>query len=182
VNRIGVLLGIKPSGFSYKYDGQSTGLDTLININGYYRSEYPMVSRFNYEFENDYSFIFFNNGLVCCTWMDPIMIFTNYNNKYNNKPLWGSYRLFNDTIRIQLLGDADPAQKYISTSYYEFIIKNKTTIEFTENNSSKINYNDNEKWGYELNEKNRVFNFHPLETRIDSTTWLFKKKWFYKKE
>jgi len=181
VSRIGILLGIKPSGFSYKYDGQNTGLDTLINLNGYYRSKYPMASRFGSEYKINFSVMFYNNGLMCYTGLDPVMIFTNHNNIYNNKPVWGSYRLFNDTIKVQLLVDPDPAQSYISTSHYEYVIINDSTIEFTENNSSRINYDKNERWGYELNEKNKIFKFHPLISRIDSTNWLLKKKWFYKR-
>ncbi|MDR1883328.1 MAG: hypothetical protein LBR26_11195 [Prevotella sp.] len=51
--------------------------------------------------------------------------------------------------------------------FVNFIINSKDEIEF---------------WNPNESASRLVYEFHPLENRIDSINWLLKKKWFYKKE
>ncbi|MDH6354069.1 hypothetical protein M2132_000391 [Dysgonomonas sp. PH5-45] len=77
---------IKPIGFKYKYDGKYTGIDTLINIEGYY-----------YDGGSHY-IMFYSDGLASSYShrMDTIT---------HRSPVWGNYVLSKDTIKFQKVVD-----------------------------------------------------------------------------
>lgn len=158
---------IKPKSFTYLYDGKYTGIDTMINIKGYYVND---------SFDCPIGIVtskvmFYEDGIFCATTADDIKNYLSSDGKYRVEN-WGSYYLVGDTIKGQTINKG-PIDDIARTTTWEFKInsKNKITILKRERDDH-------------LQSPSRdlcLFTFHPLENRIDSTNWLLKKKWFYKK-
>jgi len=92
-----------PRNFTYHYTGEYTGLDTLINTNGYYISQYACDTAF-------YSmYLFFPNGLftiATTSRITPELI--DYfeaggMSKTIQYPLWGTYQIEGDLIKTQVI-------------------------------------------------------------------------------
>lgn len=105
--------------------------------------------------------MFYKDGLICRTFANPLELFRdNLDKSYNT---WGTYSINKDTIKCQFVSD-DGLMVGVSVYKSIYIIKDKNIIvEFISKDIQK------------------QYSFHPLENRIDSTNWLLKKKWFYKK-
>ena len=148
----------KPAGFKYKYDGAYTGLDTIINTNGYYMSRESSPSVNNSRKYNNY--IFYTDGLVC---------YLNDNNPHKSfkersviPGSWGRYIISKDTIKCQFIINHG-VMGGIALGKVDFLIINNSLIK-------------------EMDDSNPEYVFNRLDTKIDSTNWLLKKKWFYKKD
>lgn len=94
---------IQPKNFSYFYTKENTGLDKLINLDGYYVCEHGCDSTF-------YSiFMFYPDGLF--TIATTSRLFSELtesfekggNDKISKYPLWGSYVIEKDIIRTQVV-------------------------------------------------------------------------------
>lgn len=92
-----------PNNYSYFYDKQNTGLDQLIDLDGYYVSQFGCDSTF-------FSvFMFYPDGLftiATASEVSPELIdcFVNGGkSKICQYPLWGVYRLEGDTIKTQVI-------------------------------------------------------------------------------
>lgn len=148
----------KPSGFKYKYTGKYTGLDTLIFIDGYYKS----VERQSiYDDKYHSALMFYRDGIVCFSST------TNLLKSFRDgiyPPGWGTYRIYGDTIRSQII-PIESTQNGAPISKSMYIILSDTTIAEIDREGKKV-----------------LHTFYPLEERIDSTNWLLKKKWFWEKE
>lgn len=178
------LLGIipsfagKPKEFTATYTGKSTGLNKLININGFYFHPYSYVdtiwgsnTKYRLETVNSMSvYMFYEDGIF---WnqniradsmsLDSISkyITPKYKTMLNNTFDWGSYSINKlHTIEIQ----------QIDYSFQLGSIVRKPTFEIISKDSI-----------FEI-PSNRIYVFHPLATRVDSTNWLLNKKWFWKKD
>lgn len=158
---------IKPKSFTHLYDGKYTGIDTMININGYYVNDYtdcPIGV-------SGYKIMFYENGIFCATSADDIQNYFLADGKYRPES-WGSYFLVGDTIKGQTINKG-PIDDIARTTTWEFKINSKNTITLL-----KRERDDH------LQSPSRdlcLFAFYPLESRIDSTNWLLKKKWFWVK-
>lgn len=148
----------KPKQFIYPYDGENTGLDSLINIDGYY-------SKLGYA---DKILLFYRDGIfISNNFRDTafaskkIVKVDTLKNSYEHswyKGLHGRYIIKDDSILAQdiVYTFTDGSNAY--TNKYKII--SKDTI-------------------FDTLEK-KTYVFHSLPNRIDSANWLFKKKWFYK--
>ncbi len=149
-----------PRGFTYKYTGEYNGIDSLINIDGYFVATEPLktLSR-GKPYDSYSSFALYNNALA-----------------YNNMSgYWGVYDIRGDTIDIQYIADSYVVQG--ATSYAtKYLIISKNELEVLE------------KSGIKNITKTEYFSNHILQ-RSDSSRiipnssdcpWL-KKKWFWKK-
>ena len=95
----------KPLGFTNYFTDEYTGIDTLININGYFLVEEKC--------ENDFYnvFMFYPNGLFTqasanIVDSDFITCFTQeVGSNICKYPSWGTYEINNDTIKTQLIVD-----------------------------------------------------------------------------
>ena len=144
----------KPKDFTNLYDGKYTGLDTLINIDGVYYNKY-----------NKLAVLFYRDGIsIYSSYIDIVSDYTKGSGwdiyKGESKIIYGRYIVSGDTIIAQQIRTTFTDGTQCST--YKYLIKSKTEIIETKSKS--------------------VFKFYPLENRMDSTTWLLNKKWFYKKE
>lgn len=149
-------MGLKPSKFSIKYDGIYTGLDTLINLNGYYTS----IGSGNESYGN---FLFYNEGQV---------VFTNsgradhYFEKRYKEVLdsWGTYRMSGNTIDVQIIVDQGTNGPGYRVLNFKFEIEtSKSLVSLTPF------------------DKGTIYTFYPLENKIDSLQNRYLKKGWYKK-
>ena len=91
-----------PKDFTYRYDGINTGLDALINIDGYYVSEHGCDSAF-------YSvYMFYPDGLFTIATVSKVSdelidCFAGRDSNIYKYPSWGIYRVENGLIRTQVL-------------------------------------------------------------------------------
>ncbi|NDW19301.1 hypothetical protein D0T53_10295 [Dysgonomonas sp. 216] len=155
----------RPSGFIYKYDGKYTSLDTLIDIDGYYKSNEPILQLYpSHKTQIPlYSCImFYRDGLVCCSSTGtPYESF-----KDGLYPVgWGTYIIMGDTIKCQFI-PKESVENGAPITNRNFLIVSISELK--------------EICPVHLNDDN--YSFHPLENRIDSTNWLLKKKWFWEKD
>lgn len=148
-----------PKSFTYKYDGEYTGIDTLIFTNGYYKIQEP---KYDYAGKPFYSnLLFYENGLVCYAIADNASVI--FKEGLYPVSAWGSYQIIADTIKCQFITD-DGVMSGINISKRNYIIDSKSQI-------SEIN----------IHEINLRYSFQPLDSRIGYDNWLLKKKWFWEK-
>jgi len=165
--------------FTNYYTGNYTGLDTLINLQGYYISS--SCDPFYYTMT-----MFYNNGLAIHSTIpdnDVSDFFINvYEGKLKNeysRLWWGSYVIKNDTIKLQ----TDVPESFLYPSgtfilYSDFKIFPDGKIQLVSN------YLLGDSWHYDQKvysaDCNKPSVFFPIETKADSKKCpLLKKKWFW---
>jgi hypothetical protein len=163
--------------FKYCFDGEKTGLDTLINIHGYYAPD-TIIRKSNNILPKDTlhpAFIFFDNGFVDA---DVNISFFNENVSFFVKR-WGGdfgrYILHADTIKLQVVMPPGEMSRETYEVWYKIIDKNtiqKIYAGLGENEVPRI-----------LPPLNpyaeQVFIFRPFEIKIKpEDTWIYKKRWF----
>lgn len=154
--------------FVFKFDGKDKGLDSLINIDGYYylKTDVDKCSEMMFYRDGTYS--------SCPDYLHNSEI----EDTINSIRSWGSYRIFHDTIKIQSI------YKVVNFPYYKFmderwfkVIGRDTIVEVF---YSCYYYGDPK---YDLTFKyNDTAIFIPLETRPDSTCWLKEEDWAWEKK
>ncbi|MFR9166178.1 MAG: hypothetical protein ACLVKO_08200 [Dysgonomonas sp.] len=147
-------------GFTYKYDGQYTGLDTLLNIQGYYIYPTSIVN----VGQSNYNVKFFLNGLYCSSLSNDSINMFDDNSSYI---YWGRYILSGDTIKVQVVDD-EGLLGGIRTIYVSYQIVSKDLIK-------RLN-------SFEKPESTMIYQFKPtMPDPFLPDCWLLKKKWFWKK-
>lgn len=164
---------LKPRGFTNTFEDKYTGLDTLINIEGYYSSKKELG-------DNDFFsiYMFYSNGIFVRTGVTMIIpeVIESFTGKYPDCRFidWGTYRINKDTIHAELIV-TDGWLYRPETVKIDYIIlpdpilpKEKTTGYVVKDDS--LHYM-------------AIGEFHPLESKRDykDCPWL-KKKWFYKRK
>lgn len=168
----------KPSGFSYKYDGENTGLDSLLFMHGYFMTEKDNdVSILTYErYGIDgyyYAKMFYPDGLICSVSssdsLDIPRAFSE-NSEIKNWLTWGRYIVSGDTIKIQYIFDTGAMAGGVQTSHSSYKIIGKNKIKEIKDTKSKDKRPEKE------------YTFYPLLNRLSPANcpWL-KKGWFRKK-
>jgi len=150
----------KPKDFTFLYDGAYTGIDTLIHIDGCYYNPYGNRVR-----------MFYQDGIsISSAVKDSLSIYESVTkgkgwdvHHGKSTTIYGRYIIKKDTIINQ---------RIYYDLYWGSLAKEEKYLIIAKDKLLKINRNT----------ENDLYEFVPLENRMDSTTWLFKKKWFYKKE
>ena len=189
------------SRFAYCYDGQNTGIDTLINTDGYY-SMGCITDRWGYlgKYEHiiDTVFVnlmFYKNGIFIYNFDDynhniP-QYFKNiveYTKNGNDIPFfqrfyWGLYIISGDTIITQYVNHPSPLSLTWLARENRYKIIDSNTIQYI---YSKILDRKTE-------EERKIFqksmeqslsdylpaSFIPVEVKPSSDCWLKKEKWFW---
>jgi len=176
----------RPKPWTHPYIANAyTGLDTLININGYY------VTQNSDNNGKLYSTMFYDNGLCVSTntriyLADLEKDTTTLNKVYSNQEIseymrdytsWGTYDVYNDTIKtytIENLFGCDGTRKNVISSTY-LISKDKQLKQIYISSSNK-------EYGY-----TRILDtpciFYPIENKRSSDECPYlDKKWFYRKD
>jgi len=145
----------KPKKFTLLYDGQNTGLDKLIKINGAY---YNPKENMAFLFYSDG--IFINSGVLSEEHIQSSFSKgSGWDNDKGNASIYGRYIVRGDTIIGQEIDKTFTDKGKVYT--YRFIILSENKIKSVRTN--------------------QILYFVPIENRMDSTNWMFKKDWFYKK-
>ena len=173
---------MEPRGFTYHFDGKYTGLDTLIDIEGYYYFKTECESKSTVE----QMIMFYPNGLLLIAYAEipeEISFCFEDNDKVDKCQFssWGVYQIFGDTITIQKIVNYGPLY---GTKLFcqEFkILDNKEIINVA--NYHKSEHNNRGCGDYKENTCPTIAKFRKLESKRDyqDCPWL-EKKWFYSKE
>ena len=99
--------------FIYCYNGNNTGLDTLIDIDGYYTMNKIFTKQGNTKSYNKYNFVFYNDGFFIYR----------FDTLYNFN-LCGRYIVSKDTIKAQFL-DKSHVNPEINEIWLKIIDKNR---------------------------------------------------------
>ncbi|PXV62117.1 hypothetical protein CLV62_12272 [Dysgonomonas alginatilytica] len=169
---------VKPKDFTYLYTAGYTGLDTLINIDGYYVAQRECDSTFSSVF------MFYPDGLFTIATTSDV---SNLKDCFENGgksnlcqyPSWGTYRIEGNTIKTQTIRQEGMG---ISTIFRDYEIGDAQTL---------INISDyvvpqNTNLGYMKdypsfleNQCPEVATFYPLgKKRSEKDCPLLNKKWF----
>lgn len=146
----------------FKYDGEYTGIDSLVFIHGYFQS----LNTLSEPDENRYiGIMFYPNGILCrVASSNPSSAFSGVE---GYKPTaWGNYTISNDTIKVQYINNYGMDGGMV-VGHFSYLINSYTEIK---------------ELARDKKEANVILRFHPLDNRIGFDNWLLKKKWFYKKE
>jgi len=155
----------RPKGFTYKYDAKYTGIDTLLNVDGYFFGS------------NRHALYIYRDGTMANyeTWKP-----TSFDTKDKFFPQWGVYRVMSDTIKAQTivnLGGSGPMR----TGMYTYIIRSKDEVElFSE--AFYVNNPESLKKNLKVDTLSIPLKFTSYPNRTDSAHWVKKHKWFWDKE
>jgi len=145
----------KPKKFTLLYDGQNTGLDKLIRMKGTY-----------YDPKQNTAILFYSDGIFIYSGVsnqehiqESYSKGSGWENMKGNASIYGRYILRGDTIIGQIINNTFTDKGKVYT--YEYTILSEDRIKSVLSN--------------------RILYFVPIENRMDSTNWMFKKDWFYKK-
>lgn len=170
----------KPTGFTINYNKNiDTGIDSLINIDGYYLMQRECDSTF-YS-----SFIFYPDGLFCIATGTDLSdvsqcFFSNEETTLCKNLSWGLYTIYNDTIKTQTLRQEGMAFSVIYRDYLiqkdkslvnisDYVISGNTTIGYMKNYPSFMN---------NLCSSKSQFISVKKAKRSSSLCPYFNKKWF----
>lgn len=169
---------IKPKDFTYPYTKEYTGLDTLININGYYVTQRECDSTF---FS---AFMFYPDGLFTIATASNISDLTDCfenggKSNFCQYPSWGTYRVTGDTIKTQTIRQEGMG---ICTIFRDYEIKGAEILI----NISDYVYPHNTNLGYmkdypsfQKNKCAKATAFYPLAKKRNREDCPFiTKKWF----
>lgn len=186
-------LWFKPKYFTYLYDGKDTGIDSIIEVVGYYQSdvfipEGDSALVINKRFLDSYKpsvklYLIYKNGTIMETGSraekNKTEDMIDKNTPKTSRAMhlsyqWGRYKLVNDTIKAQFIIDVGPMSKPVVVDTW-FLIKSNKMLE--------IIYSKNLTQDMFTVDLGMRFHFHPYPNRIDST-WNphLKRKWFWDKD
>lgn len=188
--------------FTYCYDGQYTGIDKLINVDGYYtigeeRDTYGINAVFIHKIDTfNTNFMFWRDGTFLYNFFDYNNDIPKYlknivdNTKKGKKDnfykyfSWGRYIICGDTIKAQYIHAPNGLNDFWYGYEIAFKIINKTTLKYLPTESKTLNYyaTDIEINEMKENEKQSKYlpaTFVPVEVIPSSDCWIKKKKWFW---
>jgi len=171
-----------PKNFTYKYQKEITGLEKLIDINGYYISQHGCDTSF-------YSiYMFYPDGLFTIATTSQILpelidCFKNGEKSAVCKyPLWGTYRIEGNLIKTQVLrmeGDGC----VIFRDYKILLDGNIINVsDYVQPEYTSLGYMENYP-SFTANPCEKIALFHPLSSKRNiSDCPLLNKKWFNNKK
>lgn len=178
-----MLLGCQsyPKNFTYYYSDQNTGLDKLIDIDGYYISQHGCDSAF-------YSmYMFYPNGLFTIATTRKIL--SELTDCFENGgvstichyPLWGTYKVEGNLIKTQVIR----TEGHGCVIFRDYrILPNKNIVnvsDYIQSQYTNLGYMSNYP-SFVSSECSKEAVFYPLQSKRDSTACPFlKKKWFWEK-
>lgn len=194
--------------FIFCYKGKDTEIDSLININGYFKlgetpgGSYGFGSKITIIDTNFTVFMFFNDGVFLTQIGDyqyPKNIQKYFaevaeNTKYGEKDLfyqafnWGCYRISGDTIKTQYINHSSVFYPDWMLTEEWFKVLNRNTLKSIYRQKlygdykAQYDFRKNEGNKYTWYEKNYTLypaNFVPLSNLPNSDGWLKEKKWFW---
>lgn len=169
---------IKPKDFTYLYTAEYTGLDTLINIDGYYVAQRECDSTF-------FSvFMFYPDGLFTIATTSNVSDLQDCFERGGKSnlcqyPSWGTYRIDGNTIKTQTIRQEGMGICTIFRDYEIGVGKNLiNTSDYVYPENTNLGYMEGYPSFYE-NECFRIARFYSLDNRRSTQNCPFlNKKWF----
>ncbi|MDP4291183.1 MAG: hypothetical protein Q8908_08890 [Bacteroidota bacterium] len=190
--------------FTYCYDGKKTGIESKLNINGYFVSAEPfdryMIGNFKkHEIDTFYNYtMFFEDGIFVDNFQDENLIRklkgqsniqqyikeiiedkgSKSSSLFYESGRWGRYIINGDTIKGQYI--AHYGYLWPAFEIWYKIIDRNTFIEFNWKSIDKMSKTDlqNEE-AYKREKKYYPSKFIPLPAKPSSDCWLKKEDWFW---
>lgn len=160
---------LRPKGMKHLHTGRYTGLDTIINIDGYYINYYTSKYRFR-------GIMFYRDGSVQFQIRDFYQsedkyvenVIENKQSKKIGNPYWGGWGSYQQL--------SDSLIEVTTSLWYDKVSRIESTTSvfkiLDENHLLQID-------GWNCNEN--PFEFRLYLNRPDSTNWLLEKEWFWKR-
>jgi hypothetical protein len=192
---------------TYCYNGLDTGLDTLININGYYNLTYIWERDERYTTKGQWvhkidtmhsNIMFYNDGMFASGLWGRDLNNRNYINRdiqyYFNvleesenitigASYRGSYKISGDTIKTQYINHSSALTNVWMAFETWYKVIDKNTIKIIARKKLYYDRMNQDKSEMDLhlldNNDQKTLSFFPIQTRLDSDCWLKKKKWFW---
>lgn len=188
--------------FTYCYDGQNTGIDTLINIDGYYKITCLQERDERYTTKGQWvhkidtlctNLMFYKDGIFVNEFNDPdrnrkdIQLYfkklvKNKKNKKLNARFYGIYKIYRDTIKTQYINYTGLTNTWMAYETWYKVI-NKGTIKIIAGRQLFYDRENPDKSVMNLKMTNKEDSyaavFIPVEVRPGSDCWLKNKKWFW---
>lgn len=173
---------VAPPNFTYFYKDENTGLDKLIDIDGYYVSQRECDSTF-------FSmYMFYPNGLFTIATMSSLhpelteCFAKGGNSPLSKYPIWGTYRIEGNLIKTQVIRFEGKGW----TIFRDYRIQSDGSIvnvsDYIEPEYTNLGYLENYP-SFKNNDCEKLATFYQLQTKRDSTECpLLKKKWFREKK
>jgi|TARA_B110000037_G_scaffold214108_2_gene269517 hypothetical protein len=162
--------------FNDCFDGKETGLDSLINIKGFYYlgKDYNNISTGE--------FLFYDNGFVHTRNGEYWLKQDFEDSKYGS---FGKYTVSNDTIKTYIV--SDPLGMGVNGYKVWFKIINYNSIELIYRGDTKniTEFNierskENIKADSYYKERGTIYKFSPIKSKPDiNKTYIMNKKWFW---
>jgi hypothetical protein len=179
------------------YNGNYTGLDTLINVHGYYtkmtirdqRGGYGMKDGKYQQLGIDTSYssiVFFNDGIFIGNIGSPGLSISEYLNQTarNGETISayvnGTYTIVGDTIKVKSLDNKSAMDIWHGEEVWYKILDENTIVDFYLR-MLNLSWSDKNKEAY----KPRLYNnanpskFVYVDNMPESSSWLKKEEWFY---
>ncbi|HEY5823249.1 MAG TPA: hypothetical protein VIT44_02720 [Cyclobacteriaceae bacterium] len=169
------------------HNGKYTGLDTIINIQGFYTNKIYEWKEFEYH-GSSYALdnmIFFADG-ICVGGINSITPTEELLNKMgvNDESFdWrcfhqGTYKIFNDTLKVQLI-NAGNANVWGGIEIWYKIVDKNTIVDFRKSYLG-LTWGDKNRDNYKAKTYNDANHsrFVSVSKMPKSSSWLKKKKWF----
>jgi len=159
----------------YCYDGDNNNADSIININGYYK-----YIIYNKEYGDIHSaFMLYNDGTVVDGFTGKNLVKECISNNKRGSLYWGRYKIFNDTLHVQLVVNFC---KFCSWSgyeeWYKIIDRNTMKLILTKELRHSEEYREASTDNF-YRDSYSLVKFHHLKERKDSTFRFKKYKWFW---
>lgn len=191
--------------FTICYNGEDTGIESLLDIHGYYvsldssRMRYPPHKPF------ELNLMFFKDGMFLYNFggIEPVghpfignqrlidipqyfqkivtdTISTKYGirKSFSTSFYWGIYKISGDTIIVQQINNPSPPKSWAAYEMY-FKIVNRTTITPIAQRGL-FDRNNSKVWPYsQEKQQSKTARFVYVDTIPESYSWLKGEKWFW---
>ena len=194
---------------TYCYTNNNTGIDSLLNIKGYYsfNQDYSRVrgdsansKKYRLGFVTCYknictNILFFKDGIIALGFFDYEQQIPEYINEiykrtlqgkksqFYNYEFWGKYIIEDGIIKAQLTNRPSPLSATWMPFEIWFKIDDNTTIQLMASRYLHYTKSYQNKSNMDLvilkEDDYLPANFTPLEIELPSNTWLKNKKWFW---
>lgn len=174
--------------FTFCYDNTDTGIDKLLNFNGFYYdknliSSETSADESNKKYASGNNFIFYRDGIfvkdISAEWFDNGAKGQAYADYYYGAE-WGRYVISGDTIKIQHIEPLGGASWGKKETWFK-IIDNNTIQRLYYKHKEPIVAQEVNKYMQNLQEKDFVlYSFISLQNIPDpNQSWLKNEKWFW---
>lgn len=171
--------------FTYCFDGNKTGIESMLNIDGVYYIKNEKTEKVQLDITTSGyfqpCFVFYDRGFV----HDNAFLIANKKRNYFDERYgarFGSYILCNDTIKLQYVSSPYAMMQGSAEVWFKIVDKEHIRILYwgEPGLGCQKTIDEYSKYGYY---KGAIFEFYPYKNKINpEKAWLYQKRWFRCKE